>query len=391
MPVVPAQVVNLGYGLPDYSQVGEGMGQLGAALLDYYRRRGPQLYQSPTGATTQISPAERVAGSPNIQLADLLRQRVAMTPGANLTPTRLPFLPAPQTNISQLAQQYQIQQAQAELEKAPYEIESLKEKTAFTRSQRELVEKMVQQGLIPLYDQQGNLIGAQPSSPAPNQLSGTQSPQGERETMAASPISTERLLEPTKLEYPGQVLVESGKRAIGRMVRERETPRALEASYKAKTAQAARGFGDTANIAAVERKMMEESFPKDGDSYEGRITLERSLFDPQSGFFPMKKSMLQQILSQSTPMVPSSLSGGKVSLRADPAIEAAKRQAATDLSRLQQTEVLYRQMFEEANRKMPPIGARLRQSELLSPEGLGGEDLGQLSDEELRAIIAGEQ
>ena len=162
--------------------------------------------------------------------------------------------------------------------------------------------------------------------------------------------------EPIQPLAPGQALLESGKRAVGRGLRMRETQRALMKSYAAKTAQAARGFGDTANIAVAEREMMQGSFPQDGDTLEGRTVMEDSLLGSQ-GFFISKEAQLLKQIQQPAPMVLKGMSKSGPRFEADPAILAQQRQAATDLARLQQTKVLYQQMFDEAREKMPPIGA----------------------------------
>jgi len=154
---------------------------------------------------------------------------------------------------------------------------------------------------------------------------------------------------------PGQALFESGKRALGRGLRMRETQRALTKSYAAKTAQAARGFGDTANIAVVEREMMQSSFPQDGDTQEGRTVMEDSLLGG-TGFFDIKEAELVKQIEQTAPMILKGISKSGPRFEADPAILAQKRQAATDLARLRQTRILYQQMFDEAREKMPPIG-----------------------------------
>lgn len=171
----------------------------------------------------------------------------------------------------------------------------------------------------------------------------------------AQPLSTESMLQKEPV-LPGQVLIESGLRTLGRKARMRETQKSLEGSYAAKTAQAARGFGDTANVAVEERKMMGESFPKDGDSYEGRLAMEDSLLGP-NGFFNKKEPELEKLMNQQVPMIILGVSKNGPRYGPDPAILAQKKQAATDLARLKQTRTLYEQMYEEANRKMPPIGA----------------------------------
>ena len=178
--------------------------------------------------------------------------------------------------------------------------------------------------------------------------------------------STARAYDPTST-YPGQIFLESLLRKAGKGLRLRETARALEASYGAKTAQAARGFGDTANVAVEERKMMQESFPKDENSYEGRDTLEASLLLP-GGFFDDKEKMLNEIINKPTPLMMKGVSKSGPRYETDPTILADKRQAITDLSRLRQTRQLYKQMYEEANQKMPPIGAKRSQE---APASIG--------------------
>lgn len=174
---------------------------------------------------------------------------------------------------------------------------------------------------------------------------------------ATSAEATSLGLSPTVPQplVPGQALLESGRRALGRGLRMRETQRALMKSYAAKTAQAARGFGDTANIAVAEREMMQSSFPQDGDTVEGRTVLKESLLGPD-GFFNSKEAQLLKQIQQPAPMMLKGVSKSGPRFEADPTILAQKRQAATDLARLQQTKVLYQQMFDEADQKMPPIG-----------------------------------
>ena len=179
---------------------------------------------------------------------------------------------------------------------------------------------------------------------------------------------TTPLQEPTEDLLPGQALLESGIRSAGRGLRMRETQRALMNSYSAKTAQAARGFGDTANVAVEERKMLAGSFPQDGDTVEGRKTLRESLLGT-TGFFNTKEAELLKQIQQPAPQILKGVSKSGPRFEVDPTIMAQKRQAATDLARLQQTKILYQQMFDEADAKMPPIGAQRTPT---TPQGAQG-------------------
>ena len=67
------------------------------------------VFQSPTGATTTISPAERVKGAPNVRLADLISKQGKGT----FTPTQYSGLQV-QPDLSRQLQQSQIQQNQAQ-------------------------------------------------------------------------------------------------------------------------------------------------------------------------------------------------------------------------------------------------------------------------------------
>jgi len=167
-----------------------------------------------------------------------------------------------------------------------------------------------------------------------------------------SVTSTERLLIPTKV-VPGQALAETGIRAIGRNIRVRETARSLTRSYQAKTATAARAFGDSANIAIKEREFMQQSFPQDSDTYEGRLVLEKSVLD----FFDSKEQDLSNLASQPVPQTLAGFSRAGARYVADPAITAQRKGALEDLRKLRQARIQYTQMFEEANRDLPPIGA----------------------------------
>lgn len=98
----------------DYSGIGQATGLLVRALLDSYRRKGPQVYTSPTGTNTVLSPAERVAASPNLQLADLVRDQVVPnTPGTILAPMRLPFLESPPVDLTLQAKQAELARTRA--------------------------------------------------------------------------------------------------------------------------------------------------------------------------------------------------------------------------------------------------------------------------------------
>jgi len=141
-------------------------------------------------------------------------------------------------------------------------------------------------------------------------------------------------------------------RAAGRAIGARETQSGFQEPFAAQTAAAARGFGDTANIAVAERKMIQESFERDGETYERRVSRRSRL----RNFFHEKTNSLQSILAQPVPQILKGVSRSGPRYEADPALLQARRQAATDLSRLQQTQLLYEQMWKEADRVMPAIG-----------------------------------
>ena len=151
----------------------------------------------------------------------------------------------------------------------------------------------------------------------------------------------------------GQIPVERASRAIGRLLGVRETPKALMESYAAKTATAARGLGDTANIAVEERKMMADSFPRDGESQEARNRREQSLM----AFFDQKESLLQELANQPLPQILKGTSRFGPRYEVDPAAISARREAVKDLQKLRQTRLLYQQMYKEANQLMPAIGS----------------------------------
>ena len=153
--------------------------------------------------------------------------------------------------------------------------------------------------------------------------------------------------------YPGQVPLETGSRYLQRVIGMRETPKALMESYSAKTAAAAKGFGDTGNVAVEERKMIGTSFPKDGESAQARQTRRNSL----NAFFDQKEAFLQGLINKPTEQMVVGFSGRSgIRTQADPAVMAARKQASLDLQRMQQTRVLYNQMYDEADRLMPAIG-----------------------------------
>ncbi len=175
--------------------------------------------------------------------------------------------------------------------------------------------------------------------------------------------ATEAALKPTDLK-PGQALIESGARAFGRMTRSRETQKALEESYQAKTAAAARGLGDTANVAVEERKMLAASFPKDGDTYESRSTMEGSM----NSFFDKKEAELQQAANQAVPLVLIGQSKSGPRYGQDSTVIASKKKAQEGLLQLRQTRALYQQIYSEAAEKMPPIGSEARQTPSVTQE-----------------------
>ena len=165
-------------------------------------------------------------------------------------------------------------------------------------------------------------------------------------------------------QFPGRIPLERAGRAVSRAIGIRETPKALMESYSAKTAAAAKGFGDTANIAVEERKMVTTSFPRDGESAEARQARKQSLDD----FFTQKIELMQQTLHQPTPQILKGYSRSGPRYEVDSSIVAAKRQAAQDLSRLKQTQVLYDQMYAEADRLMPAIGTEMSSEPNFSSE-----------------------
>ncbi|UOF78268.1 hypothetical protein [Caudoviricetes sp.] len=168
--------------------------------------------------------------------------------------------------------------------------------------------------------------------------------------------STESMLKKVPL-LPGQALLESVGRKTGQLTRMREVPKGLEESYKARTAAAATGLGDTANIAVAEREMMQQSFPQDGDTYESRLTKEQSI----DNFIANKIELLDKIVDAKVPMIAS---GRR--LIPDPTYQALKKQALIDRKKLGQAQVMYKEMFKEANKKMPPIGAEQKKVSKLS-------------------------
>jgi len=123
MPTVgQPQIFNLPDDTAAYQSLGQGGGQLLAALLNLYRRQGASgRYTAPTGATTQISPAERTAGG--VPLAQLLTQQASMGQG-EFRPDRLPFLG--QVPVSpQALPRLQLQAARGEVAKLPFELRKL--------------------------------------------------------------------------------------------------------------------------------------------------------------------------------------------------------------------------------------------------------------------------
>ena len=141
-------------------------------------------------------------------------------------------------------------------------------------------------------------------------------------------------------------------RAGGRLIGAREAQSGFMESFSAQTAAAAKGFGDTANIAVEERKMIGESFDRDGETFERRQSRRARL----ANFFQEKEAKLQSILSQPVPQILKGVSRFGPRTETDPAIMQARRQAATDLSKLQQTRLLYEQMWKESDTIMPAIG-----------------------------------
>jgi hypothetical protein len=116
MPVVYPQVTNVPGNVEAFRGLGQGGGELLAALINLYRRQGGGAYTSPTGATTQVSPAERVAGVPGANLSQLLAQRAAQGQGA-FQPRRMSFLgpvPVNQAQVQKALLPLQLRQAQAE-------------------------------------------------------------------------------------------------------------------------------------------------------------------------------------------------------------------------------------------------------------------------------------
>jgi hypothetical protein len=130
--------------LPDetaaYQQLGQGGGQLLAALLNYYRSRGPGTYQSPTG---EQFPAQAVS------------RRTPPSPGFTFRPDRLPFLGQLPVNLQQQNQQYQsallplqLQQAQSEVAEAPLKRRKLEAETLLTESQSKFLEGLSGSGAL---------------------------------------------------------------------------------------------------------------------------------------------------------------------------------------------------------------------------------------------------
>lgn len=176
---------------------------------------------------------------------------------------------------------------------------------------------------------------------------------------------TDQQLSPTPLK-PGEALFETAKRAVGRMTKEREVQSGLQDVYAARTAQAAKGFGDTANIAVAEREMLQSSFPQDGETYDRRLTKEQSL----NQTFTTIRQRLQGVLAKPDQQTLAGYSKSGPRFELDKTIQSQKKQAANDLQRLDQTEALYQQMYQEAAKKMPPIGSVSKGSGGVTPSGM---------------------
>ena len=119
-------------------QLGQGGGQLLAALLNFYRQRGRGTYTSPTGATTEVSPAERTAGG--MSLPQLLSQQATQGQGS-FQPSRFSGL-GPVPISPSVLPRLQVQQAQAEIAKAPFEQRELEAGTRLKESQASFYEKI---------------------------------------------------------------------------------------------------------------------------------------------------------------------------------------------------------------------------------------------------------
>ena len=104
-------------------QAGQGGGLLLAALLDYYRRRGPGQYVAQTDVAREGLPPVRAGEA---FPAQGVPGRQAPPPGFNFQPSRLPFLGPQGPDYSRLLPHLQAQQAQAELAQAPLKQRKLK-------------------------------------------------------------------------------------------------------------------------------------------------------------------------------------------------------------------------------------------------------------------------
>lgn len=242
------------------------------------------------------------------------------------------------------AQQLQVQQAQQDLKMGPLKQQKMESEISRDKAYADWLRSS---GMVP---------GVDPATgqPQPTAQRGAAATPGQSPAAATAPpkTMTEQYLSPTEV-MPGQVALESVGRTLGRKGRLRETATGLEESYSSKTASAAKGFSDTGNIAVAEREMMSNSFPKDNDSFEGRVTKERSIND----FFEKKEAHLLEILARPIPQIMKGVSRHGPRYEADPSALAARKSAQQDLDHLRATRVQYQQMYEEAAQKMPPIGA----------------------------------
>lgn len=306
----------------------------------------PGQLQFPGGMRTPTSPDElaqiqSMGGVPTTR-GSVVPLRTGLGSGVRYQPPTV----HPDQLSAQL-QQAQLQQSQSELAQAPMKQKKLEAETAREQAYADWLKKA---GLIGV---ETDPATGQPR-PTPGMTPPPSSAQAGTPTASPAPSTiTERYLKAAEV-FPGQVVGEALVRSAGRATRMRETASGLEKSYSAKTAQASRGLGDTANIAVEERKMILDSFPRDNDSFESRVTTERSMQD----FFDRKEAFLTEIIHRPVSQVIRGVSRSGPRYEADPAAMAAKKQATEDLNKLQATRLLYEQMYAEAAQKMPPIGAQ---------------------------------
>ena len=147
-------------------------------------------------------------------------------------------------------------------------------------------------------------------------------------------------------------------RAVGRGVGARELQRGITQSLQARATPALKALGEVGVLTDQDiQRILGGGFASDSDTVESRFAKRRGMM----ATFEEKEKILTNVLNQ--PLVPqlqsfgSGRGGGNVRYAYPPEQVAARKKAQDQLIQLRQAKGLMDQIFNEADRDMPAIGA----------------------------------